>query len=101
MNSSKHNITSNLRFLRDKNWLTQEEVAEKIGVARQAVAKGENGGTLPDILNCEISLILRLRMLPEGNPAGIEANVAYYGFALMILHDLQCHLFDPLFQKWL
>ena len=28
--------------------------------------------------------ILRVRVLPEGNPAGIEANVAYYGFGLMI-----------------
>ena len=28
--------------------------------------------------------LLRLRLLPEGNPAGIEANVAYYGFGLMV-----------------
>lgn len=28
--------------------------------------------------------ILRTHILPEGNPAGIEANVAYYGFGLMI-----------------
>ncbi|CUX17838.1 hypothetical protein BN3456_00241 [Clostridium sp. C105KSO13] len=28
--------------------------------------------------------ILRTYILPEGNPAGIEANVAYYGFGLMI-----------------
>lgn len=27
---------------------------------------------------------LRLRLLAQGNPAGIEANVAYYGFGLMI-----------------
>ena len=27
---------------------------------------------------------LRLRLLPEGNPVGIEANAAYYGFGLMI-----------------
>lgn len=27
---------------------------------------------------------LRLRILPEGNPAGIEANIAYYGFGFMI-----------------
>ena len=53
MNSSKHNIASNLRLLRSKNRLTQEDVAEKIGVTRQAVAKWENGDTLPDILNCE------------------------------------------------
>ncbi|ROR25905.1 ABC-2 family transporter [Mobilisporobacter senegalensis] len=28
--------------------------------------------------------ILRVSVLPNGNPAGIEANVAYYGFGLMI-----------------
>lgn len=28
--------------------------------------------------------ILRTHILPEGNPAGIEANVAYYGFGLII-----------------
>ncbi|WP_444659476.1 ABC-2 transporter permease [Caproiciproducens sp. R2] len=28
--------------------------------------------------------VLRVHVLPNGNPAGIEANVAYYGFGLMI-----------------
>jgi hypothetical protein len=27
---------------------------------------------------------LRVGLLPRGNPAGIEANVAYYGFGLMV-----------------
>ena len=33
--------------------LTQEEVAERIGVSRQAVAKWETGQSVPDILNCD------------------------------------------------
>ena len=33
--------------------MSQEEVAEKIGVSRQAVAKWEKGESLPDIINCE------------------------------------------------
>jgi AbrB family looped-hinge helix DNA binding protein len=53
MNNSKNNIAANLRFLRNRNGLSQEEVAEKIGVSRQAVAKWENGDSLPDILKCE------------------------------------------------
>ena len=39
----------NLRMLKD---MTQEEVAERIGVSRQAVAKWENGESTPDILKC-------------------------------------------------
>ncbi|HWS29113.1 MAG TPA: helix-turn-helix domain-containing protein [Clostridia bacterium] len=53
MNRSKKNISANLRQLRTRSRLSQEEVAEKVGVTRQAVAKWENGETLPDILNCD------------------------------------------------
>lgn len=53
MNNPKKNIATNLRFLRNRNGLSQEEVAEKIGVSRQSVAKWENGESLPDILKCE------------------------------------------------
>lgn len=53
MNSSNNNISANLRYLRNRRRLSQEEVAEQVGVTRQAVAKWEKGDTLPDILNCE------------------------------------------------
>lgn len=53
MNDTKKIIANNLRYLRHRNELSQEEVAEKIGVSRQAVAKWENGDSLPDILNCD------------------------------------------------
>lgn len=45
-------ISVNLRILRKANKFTQEEVAEKINVSRQAVAKWEKGDSLPDINNC-------------------------------------------------
>jgi AbrB family looped-hinge helix DNA binding protein len=45
-------ISTNLQMLRKINRYTQEEVAEKIGVSRQAVAKWENGDSLPDIDKC-------------------------------------------------
>ena len=38
---------------RKKGGLSQEEVAERIGVSRQAVAKWESGETAPDLINCD------------------------------------------------
>lgn len=37
--------------LRDKSNLTQEELAEKLGVSRAAIAKWESGGGIPNIQN--------------------------------------------------
>ena len=45
-------INLNLLNLREVHKYTQEEVAEKINVSRQAVAKWESGKSLPDINNC-------------------------------------------------
>ena len=41
--SVKNMISVNLNTLRKQMGYSQEEVAEKIGVSRQAVAKWENG----------------------------------------------------------
>ncbi len=46
-------FNENLVQLRKLNKLTQEDIAEKIGVSRQAVAKWEAGETLPDIERCK------------------------------------------------
>lgn len=45
-------IKHNLKSLRKANNLTLEELAEKLGVSRQTVAKWEKGETVPDIENC-------------------------------------------------
>ncbi len=42
----------NFRIFRKKSGLTQEDVAEKLGVTRQAVAKWERGETSPDVEFC-------------------------------------------------
>jgi len=39
----------NLVFLRKLHQLTQEDVADKVGVSRQALAKWEAGETMPDL----------------------------------------------------
>ena len=44
----------NLVTLRKYKGLTQEDVADKVGVSRQAVAKWESGETLPDLDKCKI-----------------------------------------------
>ena len=44
----------NLVQMRKLKRLTQEEIAEKVGVTRQAVAKWEAGETIPDLEKCKI-----------------------------------------------
>jgi AbrB family looped-hinge helix DNA binding protein len=43
----------NLIQLRKLKQLTQEDVAEAVGVSRQAVAKWESGETMPDLGKCK------------------------------------------------
>ena len=43
------NLGSNLYNARKKSGLSQEEVAEKLGVSRQTISKRETDETLPDI----------------------------------------------------
>lgn len=43
-------ISKNLLILRKKNGFSQEEVASRIGVSRQTLAKWENGESVPDVL---------------------------------------------------
>ncbi|MBO0992666.1 helix-turn-helix transcriptional regulator [Bacillus sp. SD088] len=47
-------IGMNIRVLRKKTKLSQEQLAEKVNVSRQTVAKWENGEALPDIYKCKI-----------------------------------------------
>ena len=43
---------NNLKLFRKQNGYTQEDVAEKIGVSRQTVAKWERGEAQPDLDSC-------------------------------------------------
>ncbi len=45
-------LKENLIILRSIHGFSQEEVAEKIGISRQAYAKWETGTTVPDIEKC-------------------------------------------------
>ena len=44
----------NLIQLRKLKQLTQEDVAEAVGVSRQAIAKWESGETMPDLGKCKM-----------------------------------------------
>jgi AbrB family looped-hinge helix DNA binding protein len=47
-------FADNLMELRKLNNLSQEEIADKIGVSRQTLSKYETGESLPDIKRCKM-----------------------------------------------
>lgn len=47
-------LKDNLAVLRNLHALSQEELAERIGISRQAYAKWESGATIPDIEKCRL-----------------------------------------------
>ena len=47
-------LTDNLEMLRRFAGLSQEEIAERIGISRQAYAKWERGLTIPDVEKCRL-----------------------------------------------
>ncbi|MET4558864.1 AbrB family looped-hinge helix DNA binding protein [Lysinibacillus parviboronicapiens] len=47
-------IGMNIRVLRKRHKLSQEQLAEKVKVSRQTIAKWENEEAIPDIYKCKI-----------------------------------------------
>ena len=43
------NLSAKLQLLRKKNGLSQEELAERVGISRQAISKWESGQSTPDL----------------------------------------------------
>lgn len=64
-------LSDNIILLRNINKFSQEEVAEKIGISRQAYAKWEKGETIPDVERC--------RKLAELYGTTIDALVQFEG----------------------
>lgn len=69
----KSHLAENLASLRRSKGLSQEKVAEAVGVTRQAVAKWELGETVPDVVHSdalaalyEVSLDDLVHFDPEG-----------------------------------
>ena len=55
-------LKDNLVMLRNIHGFSQEAIAEKIGISRQAYAKWETGATVPDIENAHcLRMYMKLR----------------------------------------
>jgi AbrB family looped-hinge helix DNA binding protein len=50
----KSMFSENIVRLRKIKQMTQEDIAEAVGVSRQAVAKWESGETIPDLEKCKL-----------------------------------------------
>ena len=68
-------LSKNIKRYRTQNNITQEQLAEKINVTRQAVSNWENGKTEPDIETLtKIAQIFDISIdeLVDGIPTGIK-----------------------------
>ena len=52
MEPIQNTLANRIQTLRKENEMTQEELANRLGVTFQAVSKWENGKAAPDILFC-------------------------------------------------
>ena len=62
-------ISENIRFYRKTNNMSQDELAEKLGVSRQSISFWENGQTQPTLENViALAKILAAEVLPVPLP---------------------------------
>lgn len=82
-------IANKLQQIRNKNNLSQEELAAKIGVSRQAVSKWERAESSPDTENLillsrlygiSIDELLRTDVAPEAVSSGVSLRKDDYGY---------------------
>lgn len=71
-----------IRRAREEKHLSQEDLAEQLGVSRQAVSKWENGTALPQGINREmLNRILGLKVMQETEEAdGTALDEKYTGW---------------------
>ena len=64
-------INMNIRFFRRRINMTQEQLAEKLNVTRQTLAKWENGEATPNINDCiNMSEIFQIKIDDLASPKG-------------------------------
>lgn len=72
-------IGMNIRVLRKKNKMSQEQLAERVNVSRQTVAKWENEEALPDIHKCKMLAELFQVTLDQLSGSMSEEEVEHLG----------------------
>ena len=85
-------LGSNLQYLRKLYGnMTQEKLAERMGVSRQTVSKWETGEAIPDLekllelsrlFSCTLDALLKEDMLPQANYYSPVSIVTVPGFTL-------------------
>ncbi len=87
-------ISSNIKYLRKQENLTQEAFAERFGVSRQSVAKWESGESTPDIMKCgeiaeyyEITIDTLVFFSLEGKETVNNVNGGKYIFGMTKVGD--------------
>ena len=97
----------NLPILRRRAGYTQENLAEALGVSRQAVSKWESGQSLPeaatlltlaDLLSCTLDQLMREELSAEDfpPPSAAEAEAEEARFALFVAYDRHMDRFSAL-----
>jgi transcriptional regulator with XRE-family HTH domain len=76
-------FADNLKSIRKERHISQEELAEIMGVSRQAVPKWEQGSGYPEVeklivLSKELNVSLDYLMLGEKEPAQNNRNLSNY-----------------------
>lgn len=76
-------LSEKIRALRRRAGLSQEELAETVGVSRQAVSKWESAGSVPDLqkviqlanlFGVSTDYLLKDEMEPENREAGYDSQ---------------------------
>lgn len=80
------NIADRIQYLRKNRGLSQEELADKVGVSRQAVSKWESGQSTPDIekiiVMSELFEVTTDYILKGIEPADMTNKKTMYSFYL-------------------
>lgn len=99
---------TNLQFLRRKNAITQEQLAQQMGVSRQTVSKWESGQApelsklldLSDLFSCPLDDLLRQDLTIQTSPVQI---LRVKGFSMARYTMISPHALEDLhsyFQSW-